>query len=63
MKILFFTSVAMAMALGVSITGVAEEPEARELGNVAWQRDFESAKKDSSNSGKPLLMFFQEVPG
>jgi len=44
-------------------TATAEEPDSVELGAVAWKRDFPAAKKMAQESGKPLLMFFQEVPG
>jgi len=34
-----------------------------ELGRVAWQRDHEAAFATAKSSGKPVLLFFQEVPG
>ncbi|MCH6259071.1 thioredoxin family protein [Puniceicoccaceae bacterium K14] len=34
-----------------------------ELGDVEWYRNFDQAKKISSQSGKPLFVLFQEVPG
>lgn len=34
-----------------------------ELGNVTWKRDLEEAKKASADSGKPMFVQFQEVPG
>lgn len=34
-----------------------------EVGNVRWGRDLEAAFRDSANSGKPVLLLFQEVPG
>ncbi len=34
-----------------------------ELGLVAWGRDLEHAKRQSSESGNPVLVLFQEVPG
>lgn len=34
-----------------------------ELGSVNWLRDLEKAKELSSESGKPLFVQFQEVPG
>lgn len=40
-----------------------DDPAQKELGAVNWQRDYESAKKSSVQSGKPLMVFFQEVPG
>jgi len=34
-----------------------------ELGQVDWGRDLEAAQKLSSQTGKPLFVQFQEVPG
>lgn len=34
-----------------------------EVGNVHWGRDFDAALKKSANTGKPVLVLFQEVPG
>jgi hypothetical protein len=34
-----------------------------ELGRVAWQRDHDAAFAAARGSGKPVLLFFQEVPG
>ena len=45
----------------------ADPPSAKkapiEIGLVAWERDIDAAKKASAQSGKPLLVLFQEVPG
>ncbi len=37
--------------------------EHKELGSVAWQRDYDTALQLSKQSGKPILILFQEVPG
>lgn len=58
-----FLPVVALMAVALSSLAVAEDPVPTEIGTVNWQRDYESAKKTASESGKPLLMFFQEVPG
>jgi len=34
-----------------------------EVGQVNWNRDFEKAKAASKQTGKPLFVQFQEVPG
>jgi len=34
-----------------------------ELGQVNWNRDLDAARKLSSETGKPLFVQFQEVPG
>ena len=35
----------------------------RELGLVNWHRNFDAALAQASESGKPILLLFQEVPG
>lgn len=37
--------------------------EHRELGDVRWLRDYDSALQQASQSGRPILLQFQEVPG
>ena len=39
------------------------QDQAEELGQVNWGRDLEVAKAKSAESGKPILLLFQEVPG
>ena len=34
-----------------------------EVGDVKWGRDLESALKNSADTGKPVLVLFQEIPG
>ncbi|NJM38350.1 MAG: thioredoxin family protein [Akkermansiaceae bacterium] len=34
-----------------------------EVGKVAWERDYHTAVKSSKDSGKPIFLLFQEVPG
>lgn len=41
----------------------AAERQAVEVGTVRWERDFQGALKMSDESGKPVLVLFQEVPG
>jgi hypothetical protein len=57
-------------ALGLSFfaldSNVAEsqEPERSvEMGTVDWNRNLDSAIKLSSQTGKPLFVLFQEIPG
>src|SRR5688572_28455828 len=35
----------------------------RELGDVAWLRNFDQAQAQAKASGKPILILFDEVPG
>jgi hypothetical protein len=37
--------------------------EHRELGDVAWLRDYDRALAVAAENGKPVLLLFQEVPG
>jgi hypothetical protein len=34
-----------------------------EIGNVRWGRDLDQALKNSADTGKPVLILFQEIPG
>ena len=34
-----------------------------EVGDVQWGRDLDAALKNSAETGKPVLVLFQEVPG
>lgn len=34
-----------------------------ELGQVRWRRDFDQGLAEAKDSGKPVLLLFQEVPG
>ena len=34
-----------------------------ELGTVTWGRDYEAGLKKVKESGKPMFLLFQEVPG
>jgi hypothetical protein len=34
-----------------------------EYGLVAWERDFAAAQARAKETGQPLLVLFQEVPG
>ncbi|GAA5481255.1 VPGUxxT family thioredoxin-like (seleno)protein, type 2 [Haloferula sargassicola] len=39
------------------------ETTAVETGKVDWRRDFDAALADARDSGKPVFLLFQEVPG
>jgi hypothetical protein len=43
-------------------SGPVEDPPI-ELGAVRWRTDHDQAFEDARRSGKPLVLFFQEVPG
>jgi len=42
-------------------TAQAGNPE--EVGDVAWGRDYETALATAQETGKPIFLLFQEVPG
>jgi hypothetical protein len=55
---------ALLLALGLlACRASPDDPSPVELGRVAWQRDHEAAFASAQGSGKPVLLFFQEVPG
>lgn len=43
------------------VQGRVEQPV--ELGQVKWRRDFEAGLAEAKETGKPVLLLFQEVPG
>ena len=45
----------------VSMRADADNP--RELGQVAWLRDYDQAISVSRETGKPVFLLFQEIPG
>lgn len=40
-----------------------EEKQPIELGTVKWSRDLSATLASSKESGKPVFLLFQEVPG
>lgn len=52
-----------SIVLGIAVAALADRGTPRELGDVAWPRDFDAALAQSAASGKPVFAFFQEVPG
>ena len=50
-------------SFAVSCQLAREDSTPVELGRVAWHRDHEAAFASAKSSGKPVLLFFQEVPG
>ena len=42
---------------------VGEKTQRVETGDVHWLRDPEQAKRLAKQTGKPILMLFQEIPG
>lgn len=44
----------------VSLERIKQEPE---LGQVRWRRDYDAARAEARERGRPLFVLFQEVPG
>lgn len=57
-----FLSAGLLVILAAAIFAGSNEQNV-ELGAVSWGRDLEAAKKKSAETGKPVLVLFQEVPG
>jgi hypothetical protein len=61
MKQMVFVALLAGMYLMTALARQADPPV--ELGQVDWGRDLEAAKRQSAETGKPVLVLFQEVPG
>ncbi|CAB1077996.1 hypothetical protein D1AOALGA4SA_5765 [Olavius algarvensis Delta 1 endosymbiont] len=60
MKVIVFL---MIMANCVAAFGGETKKNPIEVGDVRWGRDFDAASENSAETGKPMLVLFQEVPG
>lgn len=58
----FWMLPAAAVATGL-VASTLDDDTPREFGAVDWGRKLEPALERSASSGKPVLLFFQEVPG
>lgn len=57
-------SLAWALVFGVLAARPGRlEATPKELGAVAWRRDFRAAEQEARRVGRPLLILFDEVPG
>lgn len=59
----FFIHLLPFLLLADSLAGDPPADNPIELGLVRWQRDFPEALTSAGQSGKPILLLFQEVPG
>ena len=58
------SSALVAVLLLGSSAVVGDDPhEAVEKGAVRWSDDLDAAKKTSAESGRPIFLLFQEIPG
>lgn len=53
----------VALAAAAQLAPIFRDATPREIGAVAWGRDFDAALARSSALGRPVFAFFQEVPG
>lgn len=56
-------SLLLCTSLGLLPAIACAENKHVEVGEVEWGRDFEASLKRSTESGKPVFVLFQEVPG
>ena len=59
----FIVTLAVVSATLVSLKSESSAKNPTEVGTVSWRRDYNAALADSKKSGKPIFLFFQEVPG
>jgi len=52
-----------ALIIASMLCAVANAKTHKELGSVKWLRNYDQAVEQSTASGKPILILFQEVPG
>ena len=52
-----------ASLLAVPLAAQQDIENPKELGKVTWLRDYNRAVAQSKKVRKPILLFFQEVPG
>jgi hypothetical protein len=70
MKTNLSTILSIAFLLSFSVAATAQElsktnpaSQSEELGKVEWHRDYNQATQLAKETGKPILILFQEVPG
>ena len=56
-------TILLTLAICVAAFGGETINNPIEVGDVRWGRDFDAAAEKSAETGKPLLVLFQEVPG
>ncbi len=49
--------------MAINLCSVSADDPPCELGKVNWQRDLRAAKASAAETGRPILILFQEVPG
>jgi len=64
--IFFIAGLILLVALVGTLPPQLNASEARnpvEVGDIHWRRDFKEVMAESQNSGTPVFLLFQEVPG
>ena len=56
-------AIMIILVVGVSAHGGDTTKNSIEAGNVRWGRDLDAALNNSAETGKPVLVLFQEIPG
>ena len=56
-------AIIILLTMGATAYGSQTATNPVEVGDVNWGRDFDAALEMSAESGKPVLVLFQEVPG
>ncbi len=62
LMVVFSITVSLVMAR-LQAEAAATQNNPVEVGEVNWHRDYQAALGSSRESGKPVFLFFQEVPG
>ena len=56
-------AIMVILVVGVAAHGGDTTKNSIEAGNVRWGRDLDAALNNSAETGKPVLVLFQEIPG
>lgn len=57
------TMMAVAIVLPSGAFCITGQDNPIEVGHVGWGRDLDAALRQSRQTGKPVFLFFQEIPG
>ncbi len=63
MHVIQLAVVGVGAALLGTFQAIPQQGSPKELGQVDWGRDLDTAKAESAKTGKPVLLLFQEIPG
>ena len=63
MRYVMFVACIYLIVGGIFVQSSYSSQNPIEIGTIDWGRDLESAKIKSRETGKPIFLLFQEVPG